>query len=120
MGKKTRVGFSMMNSDLLTPDEAAKRFEQLGGKLMLNFIKTLKEMGALWRMVFVNEGVKLTVDGAETIEALRELEESGVSMLVCGTCLEYFGILEDKRIGETTNMLDIVTSLQVSEKIINI
>lgn len=93
---------------------------ELGGKLMVNFIKTLKELGALWRLVFVNEGVKLTVKGAETLEALKELEESGVSILVCGTCLDYYGLLDDKQVGETTNMLDIVTSLQVSEKVINI
>lgn len=92
---------------------------ELGEKLMLNFIKTLFEMENLWRLVFVNESVKLTVGEAKTIEALKTLEEKGVSILVCGTCLEYFGILEDKRVGETTNMLDIVTSLEVADKVIN-
>ena len=36
--------------------------DELGQKQMLSFIKTLKEMGPeLWRLVFVNNGVKLTV-----------------------------------------------------------
>jgi hypothetical protein len=39
--------------------------------------------------------------------------------LVCGTCLNYYGLLEQKKVGETTNMLDIVTSLQVADKVIS-
>lgn len=93
----------------------------LGEKLMLNFIKTLSEMKeSLWRLIFLNEGVKLTVSGAETLPALQELESEGISILVCGTCLEFFDLLDKKRTGETTNMLDIITSLQVSEKVINL
>ena len=93
--------------------------DQLGTLLMLNFLRTLKEMGnALWRLVFVNAGVKLTIEGAETLPVLQELEGQGVSIWVCGTCLNHFGLLEKKQCGETTNMLDIVTSLQVADKVI--
>lgn len=93
----------------------------LGGKLMASFIKTLPEIkDSLWRLVFVNEGVKLTIDGAESVETLKDLEKQGISILVCGTCLDYFDLLEQKQVGETTNMLDIMTSLQVAGKVINI
>ncbi len=93
---------------------------ELGKKLMVNFIKTLPEMGSsLWRVVFVNESVKFTAENSELIETLESLEKQGTSILVCGTCLEYFGIMDKKKIGETTNMLDIVTSLEVSNKVIN-
>ncbi|MCB2225315.1 MAG: sulfurtransferase-like selenium metabolism protein YedF [Desulfarculaceae bacterium] len=95
--------------------------DKLGTGLMKNFILTLKEMGpALWRILFVNSGVKLCCEGSESLEALKELQESGVSILVCGTCLDFFGLLEKKQVGETTNMLDIVTSLQVAGKVITI
>jgi selenium metabolism protein YedF len=93
--------------------------DQLGTLLMLNFLRTLKEMGdSLWRLVFVNGGVKLTVEGAEPLSVLQELESNKVSILVCGTCLNHFGLLEKKRVGETTNTLDIVTSLEVADKVI--
>jgi selenium metabolism protein YedF len=93
----------------------------LGAKLMVNFIKTLKEMGNdLWRLVFVNSGVKLTIDGAGTVEDLEELEAAGITILVCGTCLDYFNLLERKQVGQTTNMLDIVTAMQLADKVINI
>jgi selenium metabolism protein YedF len=95
--------------------------DELGAKLLLNFLKTLKEMGPeLWRLVFVNNGVKLAIEGAEALPVLKELEGEGVSILVCGTCLNHFNLLEKKKAGETTNMLDIVTAMQLADKVINI
>ncbi|MHB8790077.1 MAG: sulfurtransferase-like selenium metabolism protein YedF [Desulfobulbaceae bacterium] len=102
-------------------DRLGRGDDTLGTGLLLNFLKTLKEMGPeLWRMVFVNGGVKLTAAGAEAVPVLRELAEAGVSILVCGTCLNHFQLLAKKEVGETTNMLDIVTSLQVADRVINI
>lgn len=104
---------------MITRDTMGQGDDRLGTLLMLNFLKTLKEMREdLWRLVFVNSGVKLTVEGAEALSVLRELESQNVSILVCGTCLNHFGLLEKKRVGETTNMLDIVTSLEVADKVI--
>jgi selenium metabolism protein YedF len=102
-------------------DRMGRGDEELGAKLMVNFLKTLKEMGKeLWRLVFVNNGVKLTIDGSAALPALKELEESDVTILVCGTCLDHFNLLERKQVGETTNMLDIVTAMQIADKVINI
>jgi len=95
--------------------------DELGLKLMLNFIKTLKEMGdELWRLIFVNNGVKLTIDGSQVLAELKELEEGGLLILVCGTCLDHFDLLDRKQVGETTNMLDVVTAMQLADKVINI
>ncbi|MBW2216951.1 MAG: sulfurtransferase-like selenium metabolism protein YedF, partial [Deltaproteobacteria bacterium] len=46
--------------------------------------------------------------------------ENGISILVCGTCLEHFNLLEKKQVGETTNMLDIVIAMQLADKVITI
>jgi selenium metabolism protein YedF len=93
----------------------------LGSKLMINFLRTLSEMGdELWRLVFVNNGVKLTIEGSEILEDLKAYEAAGLNILVCGTCLDHFNLLEKKQVGETTNMLDIVTAMQLSDKVINL
>ena len=93
----------------------------LGLKLMVNFLRTLKEMGPdLWRLVFVNNGVKLAVEGSEVLQDLKAYEEAGLKILVCGTCLNHFELLERKQVGETTNMLDIVTAMQLADKVISI
>jgi selenium metabolism protein YedF len=95
--------------------------DELGEKLMLSFLKTLKEMGEeLWRLVFVNNGVKLTIGGADILPVIRELENEGIHILVCGTCLTHFNLLDKKQVGETTNMLDIVTAMQLADKVISI
>jgi selenium metabolism protein YedF len=95
--------------------------DELGEKLMKSFLKTLKEMGEeLWRLVFVNNGVKLTIADSDILPVVQELEKEGIHILVCGTCLTYFNLLDKKQVGETTNMLDIVTAMQLADKVINI
>lgn len=95
--------------------------DELGLKLMVNFLRTLKEMGnELWRLVFVNNGVKLTIDGSEVLDDLKGYQKDGLKILVCGTCLNHFNLLDRKQVGETTNMLDIVTAMQLADKVISI
>jgi selenium metabolism protein YedF len=91
----------------------------LGSKLMANFLATLPELGSkLWRVVLVNGGVKLAATQGKSLESLQALAAAGISILVCGTCLEHYGLMAAKHVGETTNMLDIMTSLDVADKII--
>jgi len=95
--------------------------DELGSKLMVSFLKTIKEMGdELWRLVFVNNGVKLAIKDSEVLPILKEYEKDGLYILVCGTCLTHFNLLDKKQVGETTNMLDIVTAMQLADKVINI
>ncbi len=71
-------------------------------------------------LVFVNSGVKLAVKGSPVLETLQKMEEEQASILVCGTCLEFFGLTSDKKAGQTTNMLDIVSSMSHADKVISI
>ena len=106
---------------MVTSDCIGHGDDDLGSKLMTSFLKTLKEMGQeLWRLVFLNNGVKLTIAGSDHLPVLKELEEEGLQILVCGTCLAHFNLLDEKQVGETTNMLDIVTAMQLADNIINI
>lgn len=103
----------------LSTDTLGHGSDELGAKLMANFLATLPELGAnLWRIVMVNGGVRLASQPGRSLDALKKLEQNGVSLLVCGTCLEHYGLLDAKQVGETTNMLDIVTSLDLADKVI--
>jgi len=105
----------------ITAETIGKGDDELGGKLMFNFLGTLPELGEkLWRIVLVNGGVKLACEGHPCLEKLEALARSGVSILVCGTCLGFFGLMEKKKLGETTNMLDVVTSLDMAAKVIQV
>ena len=106
---------------MVTSDCIGHGDDELGSKLMISFLKTLTEMGEeLWRLVFLNNGVKLTVKESDILPVIQELENDGIHILVCGTCLTHFNLLDEKQAGETTNMLDIVTAIQLADKVINI
>ena len=117
--KKSETGQKIMV--MVANDRMGHGDDELGAKLMLSFLKTLKEMGdELWRLVFVNNGVKLTIEGSEVLPDIQDHENAGVGILVCGTCLTHFDLLDKKQVGETTNMLDIITAMQLADKVINI
>jgi len=106
---------------MVAGDKLGSGDDELGRKLMLSFIKTVKEMEEdLWRLVFVNNGVKLTIDTSPVLADLQAYEQAGLVILVCGTCLTHFDLMEAKKVGQTTNMLDIVTAMQLADKVINI
>jgi len=112
-GQKTMV--------LITGECMGTGDDELGAKLMVNYIKNIGEMGSdLWRLVLVNGGVKLTIDGSSALETLQELEASGLTVLVCTTCLNHFNLLEKKKVGLATNMPDIVNAMQFAEKVITL
>ena len=93
----------------------------LGDMLMFNFLKTLKEMGPdLWRVAFVNSGVSFTAEGSEAVPVLQELAGEGVQVLACGACLAFFHILDKIQVGEVTNMLEIVTGMQLADSVVTI
>jgi selenium metabolism protein YedF len=106
---------------LITTDRLGSGDDELGGKLMINYLKTIKEMGPdLWQIIFVNGGVKLTVESSPVLAELQEYEQAGVMILACGTCLEHFGLTAQKKVGVTTNMLDIVTATQLAGKVVTL
>ncbi|MBE1424734.1 selenium metabolism protein YedF [Desulfomicrobium macestii] len=105
----------------LTSDTMGAGDDTLGSRLMGNFLNTLPELGdTLWRIIMVNGAVKLATATNPAVEALKKLEAAGVSILVCGTCLEFFKLMDQKAVGQVTNMLDVVTSQQVADKIISL
>ena len=106
---------------LLATDRLGKGDDELGGKIVINFIKTMKEMGDdLWRLVLLNGGVKLAVEGSEALPQLQELAGEGLGILVCGPCLKTFNLFEKRQVGELTSMLDIITSMQMADKVISL
>ncbi len=115
------VGQARRTVVLITGDTLGRGDATLGAKLMANFLATLPELGqGLWRIILVNGGVRLAVTGSPVLEQLQKLAAAGVSILACGACLDFYGILDQKAVGETTNMLDVVTSLDLADKVIQL
>jgi selenium metabolism protein YedF len=87
---------------------------------MQTFVKTIIEMNPLPRTIICyNAGVRLVCEESKVLEALRELERRGVEILVCGTCLDYFEILGQLKVGKLSNMLEIMSSLHNADRVVS-
>lgn len=104
---------------LFNTDTFGSGDDKLGSILIRGFVKTLYDVVPRpAKLVFVNGGVKLTTTGSELIADIRRLEVAGAEVLSCGTCLDYYGLIDKLEVGRVSNMLDIATVLMTAERII--
>jgi len=90
--------------------------EQLGQLIMSNFLRLLAESPDKPKsLIFWNTGVKLVAEGSWALARLKKLEEQGVEILACTTCLEYFDLTDKLKVGKPTNMLKSIDSLLNSD-----
>ncbi len=68
--------------------------------------------------IFMNSGVKLAVDGSESLEDLEKLRDGGVEILVCGTCLDFFDLKDRLAVGEISNAYTIAEILLGAGKVV--
>ncbi len=94
---------------------------ELGVLLMRGFIYTLTELDKKpGTVIFMNEGVKLAVEGSDSVENIRILEDEGVRILVCGTCLDYLHLTEKLKAGTISNMYEITEKLMEAESVLTV
>lgn len=91
----------------------------LGNALMKSFIYTLTEAETLPDcLIFYNGGVHLTCEGSPVLEDIQKLADNGVEVLSCGTCLNFYGLEKQLKVGQVTNMYSIVEKQQKAVRII--
>lgn len=93
--------------------------DALGAALMKGFVYALTQLDqAPETILLYNSGAKLAVHGADTVQDLKVLEENGAEVLVCGTCLNHYGLTERLAVGSVTNMYAIADILMCAGKVI--
>ena len=93
--------------------------KKLGKALMKAFVFALTKQDVLPETILCyNTGAYLTTDGADTLEDLKLLESEGVTVLTCGTCLDFYGLKEKLAVGGVTNMYDIVERMESAQTIV--
>ena len=86
--------------------------DELGEILMKGFVFALTKQSTLPQTVLLyNSGVKLASEGSDSIPDLKVLEEEGVEILACGTCLNYYELTEKLQVGSVTNMYEIAEKM---------
>ena len=92
---------------------------KLGTSLMKAFVFALTKQDQLPDTILCyNTGAYLTCEGADTLEDMKLLESEGVTILTCGTCLDFYGLKEKLEVGGATNMYDIVERMEKAAQII--
>lgn len=105
----------------ISSDKMGSGNDELGNVLIKGFIYTLTEAKPYPKhILLVNGGIKLSTENESTVENLKILEEAGVEILSCGTCLDYYGLKERLQVGSVTNMYTIVDILKNSSQTISI
>jgi selenium metabolism protein YedF len=85
---------------------------ELGKILMETFVDNLKLQEQLpTHVVLYNGGVKLAMKRAGTCSSLSELEELGTRVMLCGTCIDHYGLQYDIGVGMISNMVVITETL---------
>ncbi len=106
---------------LVASDQLGSGDESLGQLLIASFINALPEAKPRpSKIMFINRGVMLTTEGSRVIDALKQLEKDGVQIFSCGTCLNHYQLKEKLKVGQITNMYDIVNSLFNADKVVRI
>ncbi len=100
-------------------DAMGRGDDELGRTLMKGFIYALSQLETLPRtLLFYNGGARLTTEGSLSLEDLKGMEERGVEILTCGTCLNFYGLTDKLAVGSVTNMYSIVETLAGADKVV--
>ncbi len=92
--------------------------DELGWALLQTYIQTIKVVEPLpAKILFYNEGVRLVAEESGALAGLRALQKQGVEILVCGTCLDFFKLTSAIKVGQISNMYDIMSAVNSATRV---
>ena len=103
---------------VLNQDQMGHGDRALGQKILGTFLKKAIALPDFSAIVFWNSGVKLVGPDSPVLAELRLLEERGVDLVPCGTCLQHFGV--SPAVGRTADMDSILRELGQATKVITL
>jgi len=93
--------------------------QPLKDRLVKTYLGLVAQMQPLPKAICLyTDGVRLACEGSPVLEELTGLEEKGVRLILCQTCLEYFGLAEKVRVGIVGGMGDIITAMWEADKVL--
>ena len=94
---------------------------ELQNKLVSKYLSlTLESQDLPNKIILYTEGVRLACEGSPVLEQLDQLEKAGVEIVLCQTCLEYFGLASQVKVGVVGGMGDILEALQKAPKVVSL
>jgi len=106
---------------LVTKNGMGSADPSLQQELLQKYLRLLLENGKLpGAICFYTDGVKLVVEGSPVLGELKSLEAKGVHLIICQTCLNYFGLADKVKVGIVGGMGDIILAQIEAAKVITI
>jgi sulfur relay (sulfurtransferase) complex TusBCD TusD component (DsrE family) len=95
--------------------------QALKDKLTKTFLTLALQNPSLPRAIcFYTDGVKMACEGSPVLDELRSLEDKGVRLVLCQTCLDYFGLKDKVQVGIIGGMGDIITTMWQADSVITV
>ena len=106
---------------LITNNGMGNADEKLQQLLFGKYLELLLQNGSLpAALCFYTDGVKLVCEGSPVLGQLHNLEQKGVRLIVCSTCLSYFELTPKVQVGIVGGMGDIIEAQINADKVITI
>jgi hypothetical protein len=93
---------------------------ELQKKLATTFLTLVSQDAPPGVIAFYGEGVKLTCEGSPVLDPLRVFSDQGVRLVICQTCLDFFGLRDKVRVGIVGGMGDIIAAMNGADKVISV
>ena len=104
---------------ILSDNRMGRGDDVLGDILIRSFIHTLLQLKPLpAAIICYNAGVKLAVKESPVLDDLQQLAQAGVDILICGTCVNYFGLGDQVAAGHISNMYDIAETMAGAARLV--
>lgn len=105
---------------VISSNSMGRGSDELGWALLQTYIRTIEQVDPLpAKILFYNGGVKLVTEGSGVLDVLRQLQDRGVEILACGTCLDFFQLKSAIQVGQISNMYEIMTAMSEADKVVS-
>ncbi len=92
---------------------------ELQQRLAVKFLSLLADSGARpAKILFYTDGIKLACNGSPALDPLRALEAQGVELILCQTCVDYYGLQDQVAVGVVGGMPDIIEAMRIAGKVV--
>jgi hypothetical protein len=113
---------SFKNSVILVSNYGmGKANNELQLNLIVKYFELLQQYDELPDAIcFYTEGVRLAAEGSPILIQLKALEDKGVRLILCSTCLNTMGLTQQVKVGVVGGMTDIIEAQSRADKVISI
>lgn len=103
---------------VMNQDQMGHGDRELGQRVLTTFLQKAIAIEGLEAVLLYNAGAQLVGADSPVLAELRELENRGVDLIPCGTCVQAYEV--DVQVGQISDMDTIVRELSAAQKVITL